>query len=165
MLALGLTIVGRDGSYAVIPTRGADHFDELVGILLGWGVNFALCCDDDPPGRKTVSDFRQHWGLSENRVFTLAAFDASLSGKKIEGFLEAEDMELVRQHFSLSKAPTKSQVQLFFSEKLAVGERVKFSKGFLGRVKAFDARVRQALGLDHAVKKPAVKRPARKRLR
>ena len=107
-------ITGRSGAYAIIPTRGADHFDELVGILLGWGVNFALCCDDDTAGRKAVGDFVANWGLSEEKVFTLAAIHASLKGRKLEDLLEAEDVELVKVHFGLARAPTKSQIQLFF---------------------------------------------------
>jgi predicted ATPase len=147
ILSLGLLIAGRSGAYAVIPTRGADHFDELVGILLGWGVNFALCCDDDGPGRKAVTDFTENWGLSEARVFTLASADASLSGKRIEGLLDSDDINLIKEHFGLTDAPKKSQIQLFFSEKLATSEHVKMSSAFLSRVRALDDKIRRALGI------------------
>ncbi|MDQ4086561.1 MAG: ATP-binding protein [Pseudomonadota bacterium] len=147
ILAFGLLITGRSGAYAVIPTRGADHFDELVGILLGWGVNFALCCDDDAAGRKAVKDFVGNWGLPEGKVFTLAAVDAALTGKRIESLLEPEDIDLVKANFGLHVNPTKSQIQLYFSEKLAVAEQVKLSSRFLSRIEALDDKVRGALGL------------------
>lgn len=141
---------GLLGDYAVIPTRGADHFDELVGIMLGWGVNFALCCDDDHPGRKAVEDFRQNWGMPDARVFTLSEVDQSLAGKKIEGFLDSEDLKTVADHFSLEGTPAKGQIQLFFSEDLAKGARAKMSNGFRARVRAFDKKVRAALDLNPA---------------
>lgn len=152
ILVLGLVVTGRSGYYAVIPTRGADHFDELIGILLGWGVNFALCCDDDSAGRRAVEDFTQNWGLPEAKVFTLSAIHQSMTNKRIEGLLEAEDLELIKEHFAVSGTPTKSQVQLFFSEKLATSERVQFSKAFLSRIEAFDNVVRAALGIPAAKK-------------
>lgn len=161
VLSLGLQLERCDGDYAIIPTRGADHFAELVGILLGWGVNFALCSDDDTPGRRAVKDFVENWGLSESRVFTLAAVDSSLEGKRIEGFLEPEDISLVAKHFGCSGTPTKSEIQLYFSEKLAVTETVHFSGAFRSRIKAFDKKVRAALGLEAKARK-AVKRSAAK---
>jgi predicted ATPase len=148
ILSLGLLLAGHKNEYAVIPTRGADHFEELVGILLGWGVNFALCCDDDAKGRKAVADFVGNWGMSEAQVFTLASVDKSLVGKRIEGFLEPSDLDVVAKHFNASGVPTKSQIQLYFSEKLAVAERVRLSSAFMTRIGAFDSRVRKALGLQ-----------------
>lgn len=147
IISLGLVASGRAGDYAVIPTRGADHFDELIGILLGWGVNFALCCDDDSPGRKAVADFVDNWGVSPSRVFTLADVHSSLQGRKIEGLLEQSDLALVAKHFGLMAQPTKSQIQLFFSEKLATAEIVNLSSEFMQRVIALDEKVRSALRL------------------
>ncbi len=163
ILSLGLSLVGKAGRYAVIPTRGADHLSEIVGILLGWGVNFALCCDDDVPGRRAVSDFVENWGMQKSKVFTLADLDGSLKAKSIEDFLEASDIELVKSHFGLSRQPTKSQTQLFFSEKLAIGEDVKFSTEFLARINAFDNKIRLALGLAQADSPMGGKRKSSKR--
>jgi predicted ATPase len=147
VLAYGLSLNEKTHDYAVLPTRGADHFDELIGILLGWGVPFALCCDDDPPGRKAVEEYTQNWGLANDRAFTLAKVDPGLAGKTIEGFLEESDRELIRLHFSLAGSPSKSQIQLFFSEHLASGKKAAMSKAFQAKIAAFDAAVRAALSL------------------
>lgn len=147
ILCHGLKGAGCKRDYAVIPTRGADHFDELIGILLGWGVNFALCCDDDGPGRKAVSDYRDNWGFSSNQAFTLADVDRSLKGQAIEGVLEPDDLALIAKNFGQTKKPTKSQVQLFFSEDLAKGAATRFSDSFYDHVRAFDAKVRMSLSV------------------
>ncbi|WP_260597442.1 AAA family ATPase [Sphingomonas endolithica] len=148
ILAYGLWLADIAGAYAVIPTRGADHFDELVSILLGWGVNFALCCDDDTPGRKAVTEYTQNWGLPVDKAFTLAKLDPQLSGKTIEGFLDPQDIDLVKQHFGLVEAPSKSQIQLFFSEKLASASRIEVSDGFKAKIVNFDRAVREALTIN-----------------
>ena len=148
ILRHGLSSLNALGDYAIIPTRGADHFEELVGIMLGWGVNFAICCDDDPAGRRAVSDFTENWGMQKPSVFTLADVDASLKGKTIEGMLEDSDRQLIGSYFGMSGMPSKSQIQLFFSEDLAKGAKTPMSKTFLAHILAFDQKVRAALQLD-----------------
>lgn len=148
ILTHGLCALGLHGDYAVIPTRGADHFDELAGIMLGWGVNFAICCDDDLPGKRAVSDFRDNWGIPASRVFTLADVDQSFKAKSIESMLAVEDIDSIAKHFGISKRPSKSQIQLFFSEDLAKGAKTVMSNTFLDNVRAFDKRVREALNVQ-----------------
>jgi predicted ATPase len=148
VLSYGLWHSDISAQYAIIPTRGADHFDEIIGILLGWGVNFALCCDDDGPGRKAIDEYVDHWGMSPSRAFTLSRVDDALITKTIEGFLEPADISLISAHFGLTKRPTKSQIQLFFSEHLASSTKVKLSAGFTSKIKKFDVVVRSALGLN-----------------
>ena len=62
-----------------------------------------------------------------------------MKGKDISGFLEPSDLDIIRDHFSLKTAPTKSQIQLFFSEHLARRKHVSFSKEFQDRIASFDA--------------------------
>lgn len=147
VLSLGLKSTSKAGDYAIIPTRGADHFDELVGILLGWGVNFCLCCDDDTPGRRAVRDFVDNWGMTSDKVFTLFSINESMQGKKIEDFFETSDLDMIREFFGIDTKPTKGQIQLFCSEKLARAEKVAFSEEFLERITCFDAKVRAALNI------------------
>jgi ABC-type Mn2+/Zn2+ transport system ATPase subunit len=147
ILKHGLRSLKTPGDYAIIPTRGADHFEELMGILLGWGINFALCCDDDTSGKKAVAEFRDNWGMEASRVFTLAEVDTSLSGKAIEGMLEDADRKIISDYFGIAGKPSKSHIQLFFSEDLARGAKTQMSKSFLARVSAFDRKVREALQL------------------
>lgn len=147
ILTYGLFISGAGNKYAIIPTRGADGFSELVGILLGWGVNFAVCFDDDPKGAKRCREYRNDWALSESRAYTLKDCHGDLAGKAIEGLLESADLNRISEHYGISAAPSKSQIQLFFSEKLALKEKVDLSATFLSRVAAFDERAKLALGL------------------
>jgi predicted ATP-dependent endonuclease of OLD family len=148
ILCYGLWLNGgnRD-EYAVIPTRGADHFDEIIGILLGWGVNFALCCDDDASGRKAVDDYVNNWGVSPDKAFTLKVIHSELTGKSVEGFLTSEDLTLVQKHFGITKNPTKSQIQLFFSEHLASKTAVTLSKSYRENITLFDTKIRTCLGI------------------
>ncbi len=141
ILKYGVFLLGKDESkFAIIPTRGADHFGELVGILLGWGVNFALCFDDDQKGKAACKGYLAEWAIAPSNAFTLADCDSSLAGKSIEGLLEKSDVDLIRAHYGISKSPTKSQVQLFFSEKLALREIVDLSDKFKERVDGFFSR-------------------------
>lgn len=148
ILKYGLFLCGfAEGDYAVLPTRGADHFSELVGILLGWGVNFVLCFDADAKGLKACAEYRRDWVMSDTKAFTLQDVAAELAGKTIEGFLDADDMKLIAEHYDIIGKPSKSQIQLFFSEKLALRERVDLSTKFCKSVAAFDTSVRSGLGL------------------
>jgi len=114
LLNYGRFLCGLDlGKYAVLPTRGADNFSELVGILLGWGVNFALCFDADRKGKTSCQEFRDEWGFSKERAFTLEAVDKALDGKSIESFLAPSDMSIISKHYGISTPPNKSQIQLF----------------------------------------------------
>lgn len=144
----GIFLCGlAETDYAVLPTRGADHFSELVGILLGWGVNFVLCFDADTKGLKACSDYRDNWAMPENRAFTLKDVSPDLAGKTIEGLLTEADLDLIATHYSLKGKPTKSQIQLFFSEKLALREPVALSTKFRQHITSFDAAARAGLGL------------------
>jgi predicted ATPase len=148
ILSYGLWLAQLSSDYAIIPTRGADHFDELIGILLGWGVNFALCCDDDAPGRNAVNEYVDNWGLPASKAFTLGKVHTSLSGKTIEAFLDASDIDMIKAHFEIEKAPSKSQIQLFFSEHLASKKKLGLSERFHANVISFNKLVRIALQLS-----------------
>lgn len=148
ILNYGLWLNDLGRGFSVIPTRGADHLDELIGILLGWGVNFALCCDDDGPGRKAVKEYVDNWGIPSARAFTLNAIDPTLSGKSIEHLLADSDLQAIKTHFSITKSPTKSQIQLFFSEHLASKGKLELSDKFNNMIASFDRKVRLALSLD-----------------
>lgn len=149
ILSYGRFICGIDrADYVIIPTRGADSYHEIVGMMLGWGVNFCLCFDDDPAGQKVAKEYIQDWAMADSRVFTLGEIDESLNLKSIEGFLASEDLALISSHYGIDKNPSKSQIQLFFSEWLARREKLPLSAEFMDRVLKFDARVRLALELN-----------------
>lgn len=148
ILKSGLRLCGlSQDDYALLPTRGADHFDEIVGILLGWGVNFALCFDADAKGNKARRDFVDEWAIPQSRCLTLEDVSSDLAGQTIEGFLEQEDHNLIAAHYGISDNPSKSQIQLFFSETLALQKEEDLSESFKKRIRAFDKAIRTSLGL------------------
>jgi hypothetical protein len=61
--------------------------------------------------------------------------------------LSPADASLIAEHYGIVGAPSKSQIQLFFSEKLALREVLPLSSDFEARIRKFDARVRLALKL------------------
>lgn len=134
-------------AFAIVPTKGAGGMSELAGLFLGWGVPFAICFDSDKAGQKGRAEFRDEWGISPSLVLSLEDVDPSLKNSKIEDFLEDEDLSTIAQHFELNGTPSKSQIQLFFSEMLAAGREIQMSKAFLKRVEVFDQKLAQVLGL------------------
>lgn len=148
ILKHGLFVVGiSDPGYAILPTRGANHFDEIVSIMLGWGINFALCFDNDAAGRKSCKDFVDHWGIPPDRAFTWGDVDPQLKNAAIEDLLSESDLQLVQEHYGIQASATKSQVQLFFSENLALKNKTNLSSEFRDRLKSFDKKVCAALGI------------------
>jgi len=131
--------------FAIVPTRGAGDMDDLIGIFYGWGVNFVICLDADKAGLDARERYKTDWAMSSERVFTLESVDASLKGGRIEDLLNSEDRNLIAEVMGLAVEPTKSQVQLFFSEALARKEPYKLSEMFIGRVKKFDELVSKKL--------------------
>jgi predicted ATPase len=126
---------------AIVPTRGAAGMDELIGLFLGWGVKFMVCLDADAAGKSACARYRAEWGLPDEQVITLADLDPAVDGHAIERFLEPTDKQVVASHFGVAGNPTKAQVQLFFSEKLAKRELVALSSQCIARVTALESVV------------------------
>jgi hypothetical protein len=111
---------------------------ELVGLFLGWAIPFSVCLDDDTAGKSAKNVFLTEWGLSDQQVFTLVDVDEKLAGGKIESLLTDTDLALIGASYGLSTRPSKSQIQLFFSERLARQETVALSETFRGRIASFE---------------------------
>lgn len=134
-------------SFSIIPTRGATGMDEIIGLLRGWAIPFVICLDADKEGKSAAKKYRESWGSNKENVLTLSDITSELDGKAIEGFLENLDLKLIRDHFNLTRSPTKSQIRLFFSEKLARKQGVTMSDAYLKRVTAFQEKISKALGM------------------
>lgn len=125
----------------VVPTRGATGMDELIGLFTGWGIPFIICLNDDKEGKAAQRKYIESWCLSEDKVWTLRKISEDLKDKEISGFLEPTDFELIKSYFGLSKSPTKSQIQLFFSEHLAKKSKIEMSAKFIERVQLFEEAI------------------------
>lgn len=133
------TICQQNPTWKIVPTRGAEGMDELIGLFLGWGVDFMVCLDDDKKGQNAKLKYIADWGLLEERVITLRDVSSTLEGKTIEGFLNEEDKELIRQYYGLktNSKLNKKQISSFFSEHLARNEVMSVSNEFKNLIKAF----------------------------
>ncbi|SFK69800.1 AAA family ATPase [Lysobacter sp. cf310] len=147
ILEYGLRVMlkPKKSHVSVVPTRGAAGMDELIGLFLGWGVNFLICLDADKAGKEARKRYLAEWGLSSSRVMTLEEVEGVPKGAKIEDLLSPDDIKLVSDRLQIVGKPTKSQIQLFFSEALAREERLPMSDAYLKRIEAFQRAVSGAL--------------------
>jgi ABC-type Mn2+/Zn2+ transport system ATPase subunit len=122
----------------VVPTRGASSMEDLIGLLSGWGVQFAVCLDGDKAGNDAAKLICEDWGIDPRRVFTLQALDGELKNPKIETLLEKSDKAIIAAYLKVSGTPTKKQIQYFFSEMLAKREKVELSEAFVSRIRKFE---------------------------
>lgn len=132
-------------TYSIVPTRGATGMNELIGLFLGWAVPFVVCLDDDKEGRNARDTYLKDWGLDEDKVFTLGKVHETLIGKRIEGMLDASDLENIKASFGTSSVD-KTQIQLYFSEALAKKAGPKLAEETLIRAKSFDELITSILG-------------------
>lgn len=132
-------------SFATVPTRGAAGMDELIGLFLGWSVPFVVCLDDDKAGKLAAKKYKSDWAFTDSEVFTLGDVDPSLSGKRVEDFLEESDLKLISGYYEIEDIPSKSQIQLFFSEMLAKSKELNFSDKYRNRIAEFDKKFSGAL--------------------
>jgi len=132
--------------FAIVPTRGAAGMDELVGLFLGWGIDFCICLDADKAGKAACKKYEKDWALTDGLVFTLDVVDPALINGSIENFLSPPDEKLIASELSIVAGPSKSQIQLFFSEALAKKKILPFSKEFKARIAEFDRIVSNKLG-------------------
>lgn len=138
-------LMGSNSDIHVVPTRGATGMDELIGLFLGWGIPFLVCLDDDKEGRLAQKKYIESWGLSKSQIWTLKDIDDQLANKEISGILDNEDLELIQTYFSLEKKPSKSQIQLFFSENLAKKQKLPMSASYSQTVSKFEVKLAEAL--------------------
>ncbi|HWI90453.1 MAG TPA: TOPRIM nucleotidyl transferase/hydrolase domain-containing protein [Flavisolibacter sp.] len=138
-------LLNSNSDFYVVPTRGATGMDELIGLFLGWGIPFLICLDDDKEGRAAQKKYIESWGLPRSKVWTLADIADQLINKEVSGFLDKSDLEIIKSHFNLDKGPTKSQIQLFFSENLAKKQELSMSEFYVELLSQFEAKTRQAL--------------------
>lgn len=79
-------------------------------------------------------------GSIKDNIFTLLDISGDLKDKGIEGVLTENDLKIISTHFSIIKPPTKSQIQLFFSEMLSSRTVVAVSAKFRKIVGDFDKK-------------------------
>jgi ABC-type Mn2+/Zn2+ transport system ATPase subunit len=137
-------LLSSTSDVAIVPTRGAADMDDLIGLFYGWNVDFVICLDDDKAGRTAKDSYISEWALSSQRVFTLKDLDPTLSDGRIEDFLTPEDRDLVAKKIGVNN-PSKSQIQLFFSEALATRTTYPLSDTFISRVSALEEKAHSVL--------------------
>lgn len=140
IISYGFSVLGLTPGFSIVPTRGNTGMFEIAGLFLGWGLPFAVCLDDDRAGNKTKLELVEDWSISPDFICTLGDLSPTLEGCSIEGFLDQHDLKIVSSHFGIETAPTKSQIQLFFSEMLATRKHLDLSEHYRNSITAFYSR-------------------------
>jgi len=138
-------LLNSKSDVAIVPTRGAADMDDLIGLFYGWCVDFVICLDADKAGKAAREQYMKSWALPGDKVFTLEDVNPMLKGGRIEDFLASVDRAMIAEKLNVSGEPTKSQIQLFFSEALAKREKLELSDQFKSRVKSFEDLVNSRL--------------------
>jgi len=134
--------LGISDDIRVFPAPSASEAGTLISLLRGLGTTFVVMLDDDKPGRDAVKRYKKEHLLTDDEVFTLAAADASLSGKSFEALYGQEVDDLAAS----GGKPTKGQYSMLF-QRLSVEENYDVDLGeTLEGVKRVWEGLRKAIG-------------------
>lgn len=120
-LKLAAAIKDRTLPFSIMPGVGSGAMGPQISLLLGRGEKFVVLLDDDKAGNSSAGKYRSDWFLSDQQVFTLVALGKDYKGKRIEGLVSADTLDIVSSHLLLNTKPNKKQLGLYFSEMYASG--------------------------------------------
>ena len=119
-LSLAARLSSKELSFRLMPGVGSGSCGPLVSQLIGRGERFAILLDDDKAGRKEAARYTDEWFLPEGTASTLEAVAPEFQGKRIEGLLGPEFIELVKAHLGSDVAPSKRQIGWYLAEMCAL---------------------------------------------
>jgi hypothetical protein len=97
--------------FKIIPAHGATTLGGLVGLLRGWGWNFAVLLDSDPEGRDSAQRYEEKFALGE----VLIDLESATKGaKEIEDLLTPTDRDTILKVIGAKGKLTKKQTYNFF---------------------------------------------------
>jgi predicted ATPase len=115
-LRLATMLSRRKFKFNLMPGAGAGASGPLISLLLGRGDRFLLLLDDDKAGKKESDRYQSGWFLDASSVMTLGNIDSRFSGKRLEGLITADTLELISKKNELGTAPSKKQIGWFLAE-------------------------------------------------
>ena len=101
----------RKLGFKIVPAHGATTLGALVGLLRGWGWQFAVLLDSDPEGREAAERYEEQFALGDT---LLDLKTISKGPKEIEDLLTTDDRKKIASHLGLSGKLTKKQIYNFF---------------------------------------------------
>lgn len=107
---------GRFDGFRIMPGTGAGASGPLISYMIGRGDRFIVVLDDDKPGRRAEDTYTENYFLSSGTALTIGKINARFQNMRLEGLIDNDTNELVKQHFSTNKSPTKKQIGLYLSE-------------------------------------------------
>jgi predicted ATP-dependent endonuclease of OLD family len=106
----GLT-EGKRLSFKIVPAHGATTLGALIGLLRGWGWNFAVLLDSDDKGKEAAAAYDDQFAIGD----ALLDFETVAKGlKEIEDLLTKGDRDKIAKRAGLSGKITKKQIYSFF---------------------------------------------------
>jgi len=109
-------------AFSLMPGGGSGASGPLISLLLGRGERFLVLLDDDAEGRAAAERYRTNWSLSDRQVATLGDLVPEFKGRRLEGLLCSETMELAKVALAMGAKPSKKQIGLYLAEAVAVGK-------------------------------------------
>ena len=115
----------------MIPSVGADKFNFLVPLMIGWGLNYCCVLDNDDKGRriekKLLEDF-EHTGVKTTLV-------GKNKGEEIEDLFEREDFIKYVLNENSNEVVTDKKNSEIIKRRDKNYDKVLLSKLFLEKIK------------------------------
>lgn len=109
-ILLGL-LEGKKTKFKIVPAHGATTLGALIGLLRGWGWEFAVLLDSDEKGREASERYKNDFAL-DYELLDLATVTGGI--KEIEGLLTKTDRDKISSAVSSSGKLSKKQIYSFF---------------------------------------------------
>lgn len=106
-------------NFKILPGVGSGASGPLISLMMGRGEHFLILLDDDAAGRKECARYKTGWFLPETTVFTLATISEKFSEMALEKLIDDNTIELIKNHYEMTTAPSKKQIGWYLSEACA----------------------------------------------
>lgn len=106
-------------NFRILPGVGSGASGPLISLMMGRGEHFIILLDDDGAGRKECTRYKSNWFLPDSTVFTLSAINKNFAGIALEGLIDSDTIELIKNHYEISTPPSKKQIGWYLSESCA----------------------------------------------
>lgn len=136
-------IEGQKVGFKVIPAHGATTLGALIGLLRGWGWNFAVMLDSDDEGKKASKKYIEDFAL-ESELFNIGDVDPSLI--EIESLLSEKDRLKISSSLAINSKLTKKQIYQFFVQNSNGIKKFKFEGSSSSQFKKVISEIKKKIG-------------------
>jgi len=114
-----------------IPSVGADKFNFLVPLMIGWGLNYCAVLDADKKGKDTEKKLLKDFGHTDIKIIPVS----ENKDDEIEDLFERGDFIEYVLNVESNKVPTNKKNSEIIKQKNAGYDKVLLSKLFFERIK------------------------------